>query len=211
MKSVFPSSFIAISITCPVLAADIETTVFDITSASLSIFGVQFASDYLGPATGEIVETRAELTYENPGPLDATDLIITFQAPSEGVPVWQFTGADLGWSGTGTFEASLTTDELNGIIDLGDPPPDFGLYLLALQAVDLQPMSGSFVDSRFEVDIALRASTPGDLDGDDDVDFSDLLALLNAWGPCEADCPEDLDRSDDVGFADLLVLLSNWT
>ena len=43
-----------------------------------------------------------ELTYSSGGSLDPADLIITFQAPSAGVPVWQFTGADLGWSGTGT-------------------------------------------------------------------------------------------------------------
>jgi len=54
---------------------------------------------------------------------------------------------------------------------------------------------------------------PGDLDGDGDVDFADLLALLAAWGDCFAGpaCPEDLDDSGGVGFADLLILLANWT
>jgi carboxypeptidase A2 len=49
----------------------------------------------------------------------------------------------------------------------------------------------------------------GDLDGDGDVDFQDLLALLNAWGPCGA-CDEDLDADGDVDFADLLILLAAW-
>lgn len=55
---------------------------------------------------------------------------------------------------------------------------------------------------------------PGpDLDGDGDVDFSDLLTLLAAWGECapESDCPADLDASGGVGFADLLMLLSDWS
>jgi hypothetical protein len=55
--------------------------------------------------------------------------------------------------------------------------------------------------------------TPGDLDGDGDVDTGDLLALLAAWGPCpplpEA-CPADLDGDGNVGTGDLLILLGNW-
>jgi hypothetical protein len=49
----------------------------------------------------------------------------------------------------------------------------------------------------------------GDLDGDADVDFDDLLRVLAAWGPC-GDCPEDLTGDDFVGFDDLLRLLADW-
>jgi len=54
---------------------------------------------------------------------------------------------------------------------------------------------------------------PGDLDGDGDVDFADLLQLLSAWGPCTSipECFEDLDGSGEVGFGDLLILLANWS
>lgn len=50
---------------------------------------------------------------------------------------------------------------------------------------------------------------PQDLDDSGDVGFSDLLAVLSAWGPCAA-CPQDFDGSGDVGFADLLSLLAAW-
>lgn len=49
----------------------------------------------------------------------------------------------------------------------------------------------------------------GDLDGDGMVGFSDLLAVISAWGPC-AGCPADLDGSGTVDFADVLVLLAAW-
>ncbi|NNF42769.1 MAG: beta-propeller fold lactonase family protein [Phycisphaerales bacterium] len=51
--------------------------------------------------------------------------------------------------------------------------------------------------------------TPGDLDGDGDVDFLDLLALLAAWGTGSAGA--DLDGSGTVDFLDLLILLAAWT
>ena len=50
----------------------------------------------------------------------------------------------------------------------------------------------------------------GDVDGDADVDFDDLLAILSAYGGACDDCPEDLDDDDDVDFDDLLIVLSNY-
>jgi len=52
-----------------------------------------------------------------------------------------------------------------------------------------------------------------DLDGNGSVGFSDLTALLSAWGPCPAPpeaCPADFDGNGTVGFADLTQLLSAW-
>lgn len=52
----------------------------------------------------------------------------------------------------------------------------------------------------------------GDVNGDDVVDFSDLVELLSTFGPCpaNADCSADLDEDDEVGFSDLLIVLANW-
>ncbi|MCP3906185.1 MAG: hypothetical protein GY715_21380, partial [Planctomycetes bacterium] len=50
---------------------------------------------------------------------------------------------------------------------------------------------------------------PADLNGNDVVDFADILAILGAWGPCPG-CPEDLDGSGDVGFGDVLVVIGSW-
>jgi len=51
---------------------------------------------------------------------------------------------------------------------------------------------------------------PGDIDGDGDIDFADLLVILANWGPC-IDCPADIDENGVVGLSDLLILLSAWT
>jgi uncharacterized membrane protein len=49
----------------------------------------------------------------------------------------------------------------------------------------------------------------GDLDGDGTVGFTDLVAVLAAWGPCDG-CLEDIDEDGVVGFTDLVTVLSNW-
>jgi len=52
---------------------------------------------------------------------------------------------------------------------------------------------------------------PGDVNGDGEVGFDDLLAILSAWGPCGAPCDEDLNGDGEVGFDDVLEVLANWT
>ena len=50
---------------------------------------------------------------------------------------------------------------------------------------------------------------PTDIDGDGSTAFTDLTALLAAWGPCGI-CPEDIDNDNSVAFSDLTLLLANW-
>lgn len=49
----------------------------------------------------------------------------------------------------------------------------------------------------------------GDIDGDNDVNVIDLLALIGAWGPCDT-CTEDLDANGTVDVIDLLALIGAW-
>ena len=64
----------------------------------------------------------------------------------------------------------------------------------------------------FQTDDPGPPSCPGDLTGTGSVGVTDLLALLNAWGPCAdpSDCPEDLSGTGSVGVTDLLALLNAW-
>ncbi len=55
----------------------------------------------------------------------------------------------------------------------------------------------------------LGTSCPWDLDSNSDVGFTDLLALLAAWGPNPGH-PADFDGDGLVGINDFLAVLANW-
>ncbi len=48
-----------------------------------------------------------------------------------------------------------------------------------------------------------------DVDGDGSVGFTDLLAVLDAWGPC-AFCAADLNRDGTIDFDDVLLVIGGW-
>jgi hypothetical protein len=51
---------------------------------------------------------------------------------------------------------------------------------------------------------------PADVDRSGAVGFDDLLAVLAAWGACDA-CPTDIDGNGTVDFDDLLTVLAGWS
>ena len=53
------------------------------------------------------------------------------------------------------------------------------------------------------------ADCPGDVDGDNDVDLTDLAILLSDFD-CTSSCVGDVDGDDDTDLTDLAVLLSNF-
>ena len=57
--------------------------------------------------------------------------------------------------------------------------------------------------------IQVTAPIPGDINGDGQVDGSDLTILLGNWGPC-AGCPADINGDGQVDGSDLTILLGNW-
>ena len=51
---------------------------------------------------------------------------------------------------------------------------------------------------------------PPDINGDGEVNVSDLLMLLASWGPCPVPCPPDINFDGVVNVSDLLELLAAW-
>jgi hypothetical protein len=60
---------------------------------------------------------------------------------------------------------------------------------------------------------AIPTPVSGDITGDGVVNINDLLAVINAWGPCAAppeNCPADLTRDGQVNVNDLLTVINSW-
>ena len=43
-----------------------------------------------------------------------------------------------------------------------------------------------------------------------DVNVLDILAVVDAWGPCESNCQADLDGDLQVNVVDLLLVIASW-
>ena len=74
------------------------------------------------------------------------------------------------------------------------------------QAMDTDPgfMNGFARTTHIATYVAL-----GDVDGSGTVDISDLLNVIELWGPCQQ-CQADLDADGVVGVLDLLRVLADW-
>jgi uncharacterized protein (TIGR03382 family) len=153
-------------------SGDVNTVQFDITEAGLGLFGVQFTTDYLIPVEDiedrMIVGTRFHLEFNTNhefGDLpDAADIQLEVQPPIENIEnILQVSGADLGWSGQGTFTADFETDFFDGEPVLDFPEgTEFGLLFFRIISLndDDPALGGQFTNSYFQLDFAPIPAPP---------------------------------------------------
>ncbi len=130
---------LAVSVTA---SGTVQTTQCLLPSIPLDKFGTQFVFECQGYPTGVIVNSNADIHYFNDPGDDASGLMISIQAPSEGQPVWQFLGDDFGWSGDGVFTLDIDSDVLDGLIDLGTPMPANSVFVITIQMLGGVPLEG---------------------------------------------------------------------
>ena len=52
---------------------------------------------------------------------------------------------------------------------------------------------------------------PADINDDNTINVSDLLAVISAWGACaNPPCAEDVNGDDLINVSDLLAVISGW-
>jgi hypothetical protein len=159
---------------------------------------------------GTITNTTLRITFttgvsDGGVPFDAAGLtlLLTAAVPTAPAGFWVVTGADLGWSGQGTFTAAISTPDLNGRVergvwtfDLSGPvDPDNGP----------QPYAGSFSDDT-RVDITYTPACLADVNDDNAVtvqDIFDFLALYFADDPAA-----DINGQDGVSVQDIFDFLA---
>jgi hypothetical protein len=65
-------------------------------------------------------------------------------------------------------------------------------------------------DTGFINGIQLLRLTPADFNRDGVVDALDVLATLAYWGPCAPDCPGNVNGDDVVDYTDLYLVFEDW-
>ncbi|MCH2133349.1 MAG: hypothetical protein MK116_06325 [Phycisphaerales bacterium] len=102
-------------------------------------------------------------------------------------------------------EWSLQTYDISAIADGHDTVYIKWSYEVAAQA---WAYSGWNID-----DVEIRGTEivncDADTNGDAQVDVSDVLAIIDAWGYCPG-CPEDVDDNGWVTVNDLLMVIDGW-
>jgi hypothetical protein len=114
----------------------------------------------------------------------------------QGVPQLLAAGTFEAPSACGTYTFELANVLANVLLERNDPP--------AYSPVTEATVNAEAASFSFEVPLA------GDLDGDGDVDQSDLGILLADWGCTGGGCSGDCDGDGDTDQSDLGILLAHW-
>lgn len=96
------------------------------------------------------------------------------------------------------------------------PPATFGACCLGETCMLASPAACSEQQGIYRGDgtvCVLGSCCRGDVNFDGEVDVSDLLAVIIAWGACPSNpevCPADVFPSGSVDVNDLLTVIANW-
>ena len=133
---------------------------------------------------------------ESPGVLPANHLL-----PMDPEKNWE----DL--VGSGWEDVLLAYGQSAG--GVGIDLEDVGLE--RVRFIRIENPASAFLSPEIDAIVDVPPHEPADLDGDGEVSVTDLLLLLEFWGPVETGHTADLDNNGFVDVTDLLLLLKGWT
>ena len=144
-------------------------------------------------------------------------------APGEGIRTTDRSGGD-GYDGGNTVTidgTSFASPYTAGVVALMlslDPTltPDQVEEILSATAVDYgsggydTTFGHGFINARGALEAIDTGETcTGDVDGDGMVGVSDILLVVDGWGPCGG-CDADIDGDGSVGVSDILAVVDAW-
>jgi hypothetical protein len=214
------SLIVATSISAAAVGASADVYSVDYfpeTPQTHAISQLRFVPNFVRPniVGATITQTRLHITFTTGTLVDGTPFDaagLTFQiagrVPDAPAGYWLITGADLGWSGQGTFTADITTDSFNGTVvagawewDLSGPWGD----------TEIAPYAGSFSeDSR--VDITYTPLPPpclADVNHSGAVTVQDIFDFLAAYFAGDT-AIGDFNQSGDVSVQDIFDFLTAY-
>jgi hypothetical protein len=180
----------ALATACTAAAADVYTV--DFFPELPQTHGLQqllFVPGFVDPnfEGGTITNTRLVISFttgtlDSGQPFNAADLtfLLAGNVPDSPAGFWLVTGADLGWSGQGTFNADISTADFNGTVEPGRWQWD---------------LSGAFGDEEIEPYAG---------------SFSDTSRVEFTYTPAPAVCVADINQSGDITVQDIFDFLSAY-
>ena len=137
--------------------------------------------------------------------------------PNQTVPINWITDDDNGVSNVNidfSADGGISWQSIaNGTADDGShtwqvPDVNTSVGLIRVTAMDQDGNIGEDQgDGFFSIN---GTAVAGDVNGDGIVNVSDLLAVIEAWGPCSFSCPEDLNGDGVIDVVDLLAVIAAW-
>ena len=189
---VFYDSLTATCTTAPEYHGVYQITLVEVTVSYLGVpFGPFDVTDQIPPD-----QLSGEDIYPGPPPFTVADQHVRY--PDEPEPATVAADVLMWVAGDGYGHVSVTNITLGtALVDLGWP---FGVVEVQIETV------------RVAGTVWVTPIVPADLDGDGDVDLTDLAQLLGHYGTPSGATYEDgdLDGDGDVDLADLAELLGNY-
>jgi hypothetical protein len=131
-----------------------------------------------------------------------------FLAEGETTLTIEIGGFEIDWNDKYGIQEPIGDGDAMGETSIAIDVSQAGTFTQEFSASDFNgTLEVRVLDYPFKV---LDEVSPGDVDGNGVVDVSDLLAVINAWGPCSS-CGEDLDHNGMVDVSDLLIVIANWS
>jgi hypothetical protein len=208
----------AIGLVASAAAANVYTVdYFPDTPQTSGLSQLRFVPSFVRPdfVGGTITNTRLVINFTTgtlPGgaPFDAAGLtlLIAGNVPDSPAGFWLVTGADLGWSGQGTFTADMSTADFNGTVANGawqwDLSGPFG-------EEEIAPYAGTFsADSRVEITYnPVPGFCAADVNGSGDLTVQDIFDFLTGYFTDDVNTA-DINHSGDVTVQDIFDFLSAY-
>ena len=183
-------------------------------STALHVYDTQFSVNFFTSGLAEADEFSAFSRQD----LDATCTFVLSEEQRLKID-WSLHASGLGFISVALQQAGEPTVFEKGLSVYIEPQWDDGTTLVVLGAGEwhlqlystnqMMNTTEGFDQGVTDLQMLVTVVALGDVDGNGVVNTADILAVIGAWGICDA-CDEDVNGDGFVGVGDLLQVIEDW-
>lgn len=148
---------------------------------------------------------------------NAGHAVVKFSPAGELLETYNYTGTDFAneYGVTGLHFRNDSTLLVNGrVIGTADVDPGTAAAMVTCSNPPVgNPFPSYYPEWALTTLVGGNSPIAGDVNGDGQVNVTDLLAVIGAWGTCQpapSQCPADFNDDGVVNVTDLLTVVGNW-